>query len=216
MDNAVALVQAYLRVNGYFTVAEFPVVEAAGAHRTLTDIDILAFRFPHAGHRQGARGRTVDSEVFVPDPVLGRPGELSDMLVGEVKEGRAHLNAAARDPDVLAAALQRFGCCAPEEAPQVVADLRSSGVAVTSAGHQIRLVAFGSSLAEEDDAPRFTFVPMAHVVGFLQDHLRRHWNIVRHVQTKEPVLGFLLTMEKAVRGAGEHADMPAAVVEAAP
>ena len=28
MDNAVALVQAYLRVNGYFTVAEYPVLEA--------------------------------------------------------------------------------------------------------------------------------------------------------------------------------------------
>lgn len=28
MDNAVALVQAYLRVNGYFTVTEYPVVEA--------------------------------------------------------------------------------------------------------------------------------------------------------------------------------------------
>ena len=216
MDNAVALVQAYLRVNGYFTVAEFPVVEAAGAHRTLTDVDILAFRFPHAGHRRGAPGRTVDSEVFAPDPVLGRPGEVSDMLVGEVKEGRAHLNPAARDPDVLAAALQRFGCCAPEEAPQVVADLRSSGVAATAAGHQIRLVAFGSSLDEEQDGPRFfTFIPMRHVVGFLQDHLRRHWEIVRHVQTKEPVLGFLLTMEKALRGAGNHAGAAAATVEAA-
>ena len=28
MDNTVALVQAYLRVNGYFTVAEYPVIEA--------------------------------------------------------------------------------------------------------------------------------------------------------------------------------------------
>ena len=27
MDNAVALVQAYLRVNGYFTVVEYPVLE---------------------------------------------------------------------------------------------------------------------------------------------------------------------------------------------
>ena len=28
MDNAVALVRAYLRVNGYFTVAQYLVVEA--------------------------------------------------------------------------------------------------------------------------------------------------------------------------------------------
>jgi len=28
MDTAVALVQAYLNVNGYFTVVEYPVLEA--------------------------------------------------------------------------------------------------------------------------------------------------------------------------------------------
>ena len=51
MDNAVALVQAYLRVNGYFTVSEYPIVEASrrGGYRTATDLDILAFRFPGAG-----------------------------------------------------------------------------------------------------------------------------------------------------------------------
>ena len=28
MDNTVALVEAYLRVNGYFTVSEYPILEA--------------------------------------------------------------------------------------------------------------------------------------------------------------------------------------------
>ena len=48
MDNAVALVQAYLRLNGYFTVSECPVVEPLrpGNVRTMTDLDILGFRFP--------------------------------------------------------------------------------------------------------------------------------------------------------------------------
>ena len=52
MDTAVALVQAYLNVNGYFTVVEYPVLEAyRGGHaRSVTDLDVLAFRFPHAGH----------------------------------------------------------------------------------------------------------------------------------------------------------------------
>lgn len=65
MDTAVALVQAYLRVNGYFTVAEYPVVEATGGgrHRSLTDIDILAFRFPGAGRPLGGnQRRMVDPE----------------------------------------------------------------------------------------------------------------------------------------------------------
>ena len=46
MDTAVALVQAYLQVNGYFTVVEYPVLEAyrRGPARAVTDLDVLAFR----------------------------------------------------------------------------------------------------------------------------------------------------------------------------
>ena len=33
MDTAVALVQSYLHVNGYFTVVEYPVLGRAGAVR---------------------------------------------------------------------------------------------------------------------------------------------------------------------------------------
>jgi hypothetical protein len=41
MDSAVALVQSYLHVNGYFTVAEYPVLEALreGTPRRVTDVD---------------------------------------------------------------------------------------------------------------------------------------------------------------------------------
>lgn len=51
MDTAVAIVQSYLHINGYFTVPEFPIVEAMqrGHYRAATDIDLLAVRFPEAG-----------------------------------------------------------------------------------------------------------------------------------------------------------------------
>lgn len=43
MDNAVSLVRAYLHVNGYFTVCEYPVLEAARrSYRAVTDLDVLA------------------------------------------------------------------------------------------------------------------------------------------------------------------------------
>ncbi len=50
MDNAVALVQAYLRINGYFTVAEYTILRSHGADgvQMATDIHIMAFRFPGA------------------------------------------------------------------------------------------------------------------------------------------------------------------------
>ncbi len=89
MDHAVALVEAYLRVNGYFTVSEYPVVEARryGGFRTATDLDILAFRLPGAG-------RLVPSESdesehsYAPDPELGCRPDCAEMLIGEVKEGK--------------------------------------------------------------------------------------------------------------------------------
>ena len=47
MDTAVALVKTYLQANGFFTVTEYPILESVGlTTRNVTDIDILALRFP--------------------------------------------------------------------------------------------------------------------------------------------------------------------------
>src|SRR3954471_15851958 len=68
MDHAVALVQAYLQLNGYFTSAEYPIIAQAGRNgaQMITDVDILAFRFPSGlpapGRRRQPRGLDV-SEV---------------------------------------------------------------------------------------------------------------------------------------------------------
>ncbi len=50
MDTAVSLVNAYLHLNGYFTVTEYQVTEThrRGA-RARTDIDVLGVRFAGAG-----------------------------------------------------------------------------------------------------------------------------------------------------------------------
>jgi hypothetical protein len=101
-DPAVAIVQSYLRVNGYFTVTEHPIVEAAkgGGHRTVTDLDVLAFRFPGAG-RSLVTGRPESDPAahrYAPDPGLGIEGAEADMLIGEVKQGRAVLNRGAAEP----------------------------------------------------------------------------------------------------------------------
>jgi hypothetical protein len=147
VDHAVALVETYPRINGYFTVTEYPVVEAcrSGGYRTATDLDILAFRFPGAGRlvaREGS-GFTgyADADTFTPDPELGSVTEQADMLIGEVKEGRAELNRGAKDPVVLRAVLTRFGCCQPQSVPEVVKELLQKGQARTHCGHVVRLVA---------------------------------------------------------------------------
>jgi len=204
VDNAVALVQAYLRVNGYFTVAEYPVLEATGGeYRTATDLDILAFRFPRAGRLVPRRGRGKSREMVevALDPTLGASADHADMIVGEVKEGRAVLNEAASDTGVLRAALARFGCCPPHEAASLVERLLRDGRVDLPVGHQIRMVAFGAT-GGAGDGRRYHTITLGHAVRFLQDYLRDHWEVVRHSDHKDPAFGFLVMLEKALRAPG--------------
>ncbi|HEX20339.1 MAG TPA: hypothetical protein ENG78_05925 [Acidiferrobacteraceae bacterium] len=201
MDHAVALVEAYLHVNGYFTVTEYPVIEAMkhGGYQTATDLDILAFRFPGAGclvPQQGGKP-TGEQQLYAPDPELGVSGTQADMIIGEVKEGKAELNRGARNPAVLRAALTRFGCCQGEHVPRVVEQLLHKGRAETMSGHQVRLMAFGSLIEPQSG---YDVMSLKHITNFLTDYLRNNWNILRHAQFKHPAFGFLMTLEKSRRG----------------
>ena len=199
MDKSVALVQAYLHVNGYFTVAEYPVLEAYGGDhaRTVTDLDILAFRFAGAGH-EVIRGRRRQRDVnpgAETDPLLRCPADRPDMIVCEVKEGAARFNAAMRDPAVLEVALARFGCCSPEHARGVVQQLLSQGHARAPDGHSVRMMAFGD--VPGDGVPgSWMTMSMRHVVEFLQRYLREHWDVLRHTQIRDTAFGVLALIEK--------------------
>ena len=140
MDNAVALVQAYLRVNGYFTVAEYPVVEAMrnGGYREATywhsgfrALDSVCPEWP----RRQAGFTSLRSH-----PALAIDRNCADMLIGEVKEGVAELNQAATDPAVLRAALTRFGCCPRDHIDHLVDSLLRDGRTNTPAGHTVLIV----------------------------------------------------------------------------
>jgi hypothetical protein len=199
MDTAVALVQAYLHVNGYFTVAEYPVLEAyRGDHaRSVTDLDILAFRFAGVGHdiiHRGGRS-PLGGRTMTPDPVLGCPPDRPDMIVGEVKEGAARLNEAMRNPVVLEVALTRFGCCPAGQASELTRQLLSRGSASTPGGHSIRMVAFGD-VSDSDRQGPWTVIPMRQVVLFLRSYLRGHWSVLRHAQIRDPAIAVLALIEK--------------------
>lgn len=200
MDQAVGLVQAYLRINGYFTVTEYPVIVRAesGDYRTATDLDLLAVRFPYAGASGRGAGKTDQSPgVGSPDPALGVAAGEADMLIAEVKEGRAELNSGATNPEVLRAVLNRFGCCDSEAALTVADQLRRQGKATLPNGHPVRLAAFGTS---PGDGGRYLRVTHAHILQFLEDYIRRYWSSLHVGEAKDPAFGFLLLEEKAKRG----------------
>lgn len=194
-----ALVQAYLHVNGYFTVAEYPVLEAVRDEhaRAVTDLDILAFRFAAAGQDviRGRKCQPLGGTATMPDPILRCPTDRPDMIVGEVKEGAARLNQAMRDPVVLEVALARFGCCSAEHATTVTNQLVTRGHTTTPGGHSVRMIAFGD-VSDPERPGRWTTVPMRHVVQFLQSYLREHWPVLRHAQIRDPAIGVLALIEK--------------------
>ena len=198
MDNAVAMVQAYLRLNGYFTVAEYPVIASHGFdYRTATDLDILAVRFPHAGQlvpgkpRSGSR----DEDHMVVDTALRLPENATDMIFGEVKEGRAMLNKPATDPGVIRAALVAFGCCGPDQAPGVADELIRRGRAGLPNGHAIRYVVFAGQ--SQAGGGTYDVVSLMQVVRYLRSYVRDHWQVLRHWDSRDPAIGFLTTLAKA-------------------
>ncbi|HEX8153766.1 MAG TPA: hypothetical protein VF698_11600 [Thermoanaerobaculia bacterium] len=216
MDHAVSLVQAYLQLNGYFTSAEYPIVAGSGrsGFRSLTDIDIIAFRFPSVGDVGGGRKTPQGIDLTEVDPGLAVPQGTVDMIIGEVKEGRVGINSGARDPDVLRAVVSRFGDHAVED-DSIVHDLLHSGFAMLPAGYSVRLIAFGA-FPPGSHVPPCRIISLGHVTDFLQNYVRKHWRMLRHLQFKDPAFGFLMTLEKAKRGgAGRRGAEGVEVVPAA-
>ncbi len=88
MSVAVGLVRAYLELSGYFVLSELPV-RALQANRAddVTDLDIVAVRFPHRHLREGAAAEEPLDLYLGLDPALGADEEGIDVIIGEVKEG---------------------------------------------------------------------------------------------------------------------------------
>lgn len=203
MDTAVALVSAYLQLNGYFVRTEVPVVERVGddppRFRQKTDIDVLAVRFPASAHRDPPRRSERWAGIVSLDPALGAPVEEMDVIVGEVKEGTSRLNENLRSADVLRAALWHTGGCQPEDLDAVAGRLLETGEAGAvhcDGGRQrFRLVAFGGTRPEEPPAG-YAVVPLADVIGFLRETLRENEAVFRGIDFKNPALGMLALGEK--------------------
>jgi hypothetical protein len=216
MDHAVSLVQAYLQLNGYFTSAEFPVFSGAGRNgaRAITDIDILAFRFPSGLPMLQQKRAPQGLDMSDVDPGLGVAPDTVDMIIGEVKEGRVGINSGIRDPQVLKAVIDRLGNTEEEDDQVVDALLKTGNARLPSSGYAVRLVAFGA-FPPGSQVPPCRIISLGHVLQFLQAYVRKHWSMLRHLQFKDPAFGFLMTMEKARRGgAGRRGEQGVEVVPA--
>lgn len=206
MNPAVSLVRTYLILNGYFTSTEIPVIKKGsdGLFFEVTDIDILALRFPRASHivAQGRPG-PLDDLHFPLDGELDIPSDAMDLIIGEVKTGRPRLNPQMRSEDTLYRALFRFGFCPPDRLDQAVEELkkngetwvRDGGVAVPS---RVRIVAFGDGENQQGDG--YTVIPLKRVADFVLDHLKNYRDVLHPVRITDPTLGLLHLLEKLGEG----------------
>lgn len=194
MDNAVGLIRAYLQLNGYFTLAEYPIYEKIGVERfrSVTDLDILAIRFPEVDHVVVNRASCVPL-LSSYDHALGVTPEKCDMLIGEVKEGKARLNSAISRAEVLCTGIMRFGCCDWSAAHRAAKSLCQSGHAVLPNGHSIRTIVFASELSDVD----ILQVSFEDVIRFIEGYVDRNFEALKSADIKDPVMGLFTLAAKA-------------------
>lgn len=207
MHTAVGVVESYLRLNGYFTVAEYqvqhPVTGQPGTYETATDLDILAVRLPWAAEtvlRHPIHPQEVRCEIWLADdPALAPARDVPDVLIGEVKEGAGELNRRLRTPEVLHAALRRVGCCPEAHINNAAADLLHAGAVRFAPPHgvacRVRLASFCGYI-DEPRAPAVLTITLGHMLQFISDRLVAYRPVLRSAQVGDPVLSLVKLIDK--------------------
>ncbi|MEX2422412.1 MAG: hypothetical protein WD990_00405 [Acidimicrobiia bacterium] len=198
MDVAVNLVESYLRLNGYLTLSELEVQarNADGTYDTLTDVDIVALRFPGDTYVAEAPAADQARLLMIADAELDLSEERVDVIVGEVKQGEAVFNPSLSRPKVLQSVLRRMQWLYPEGIDGVVERLSQGGISFDPArgGGEIRtrMVAFGQSASSGPHT-----IALGHVVESLVHFMEHYDDVLRSAQFREPAPALLRLLVKA-------------------
>jgi len=196
MDITVDLVESYLRLTGYLTLSEYEVQrrDGDGRYKAVTDIDIMALRLPGAVYV----GDPHDDYALLQldDPVLGLEEDMIDVIIGEVKQGPAELNAGIKDHVALHSMLRRvewlYGSRLDDVIEGVQRDLSHRAPARTGGIVRTRLVAFGRSPVVSENV-----VSLGHIISTLLAFFEEHEDAFRPVQFRQSAPAFLRLLLKA-------------------
>ena len=203
MDIAVNLVESYLRFNGYLTLSEFQVQarNQLGVFEAVTDVDIMALRFP--GDVVVGGGTPDEARMLViEDPALRLEPDQVDVIVGEVKQGPAEFNPGIRRPVVLSSVLQRVQWLFSRPMEEIVSDLTRHDLCVVPGRDggtvRVRLVAFGRGELHSLHAIGHGHIARA-LLGFISglDHA------FRPVELREAAPALLALLDKSGLGLAE-------------
>lgn len=198
VDIAVNLVENYLRLTGYLTLSEFEVQRknAEGRYSTVTDVDIMALRMPGPTYLADPHAAEDCELLEISDPILELQPDTIDVIIGEVKQGPAELNARIKDHGVLHSMLRRIEWLYADPLNEVIAGLQRDEVqsATARGGGRIRtrLVAFGRS-----PTSHARVVSLSHIVTTMLGFFETHEDVLRAVQFREPAPAFLRLLLKA-------------------
>ena len=197
MDAAGPLVEVFLRLNGYLTLSEWQIqaMNRSGQWETITDVDVLALRFPGDVFLADSHDPEIQSTLRVEGELLMLEPDTIDVIVGEVKEGEAIFNAAITRHETLHTVLHRLKWLYPDGLAPVVSNLSSVGVARTrgpgGSWVRTRLVAFGR-------APDVTVntVPIKAILEQSAAFLAAHDDLLRSARFANPVAATLKLLHK--------------------
>ncbi len=198
MDIAVNLVENYLRLNGYLTLSEFEVQRrvSRGHYKTVTDVDIMAVRFPGDLFIGDPHSEREAELLLIEDPALELADVTIDVVIGEVKQGQAELNANIKDHSVLHTMLHRIEWLYGVPLDDVIAGLQRKTIhTAPSCGRgdiRTRLVAFGRSTTVDVNT-----ISLSHVVRTMIDFMESHEAALKPIQFKEPAPAMLRLLMKA-------------------
>jgi hypothetical protein len=198
MDIAVNLVENYLRLNGYLTLSEFEVARriSKGHYKTVTDVDIMAVRFPGDLFIGDPHIKSEAELLLVHDPMLQLEEDTIDVVIGEVKQGQAELNANIKDHSVLHTMLHRIEWLYGLPLNDVIAGLQRkavhTGPSCAQAEIRTRLVAFGRS-----DTLDHKTISLSHIVRTMIEFMETHEAALKPIQFKEPAPAMLRLLMKA-------------------
>jgi hypothetical protein len=198
MDIATDLVEVFLRSNGYLTLTELQIQSPtkSGDWETVTDVDILALRFPGRVFMADAHDSKMASELEVPGVPLFLEDDTIDVIVGEVKQGEATLNPSLTKHETLHTALHRLSWIYSEgDLERVVEDLREQSVCYTPARGggtvRTRLVAFGQA-----SEVTMNVIPLEVILERVLGALESHDALLRSARSSSPAAAMLKLLHK--------------------
>lgn len=197
MDIGVDLVEAYLRLNGYFTISEFEIQRetSPGVFQTITDVDIIGLRLPGPVYIADSHGKGGSPALLVEDPVLEHEEDTIDVIIGEVKQGEAVFNPGLTDHHTLHTVLQRVSWLYEVDVHDVARDLEEHLVCrqATHGGTIVRtrLVAFGRSPVNN-----LNTISLTHIFNTMVGQLEQFGEALRPAQFKNPAAALIQLLVK--------------------